>query len=65
MVRPLFSIVCVLSQPLRDKRDNGTGGTSGTRDKAIAIGQAFSLHIGQAKLVLGLLKKRWDSWDNG
>ena len=33
-VTPLFSTVSVLSQPLRDKRDNGTTGTSGTRDRS-------------------------------
>jgi len=38
----LFSIVCLLSQPLRDKKDRRTGGTSGTRDKSVS-GVGFSL----------------------
>jgi hypothetical protein len=32
-VTSLFSIVCLLPQPLRDRKDSGTTGTSGTRDR--------------------------------
>jgi len=57
------STVCstyVLSQPLRDKKDSGTRGTSGTRDKSsLAVGAGLWAEVPS------FLKSLWDNKDSG